>query len=157
SSLNFLPLLLLFVLFSYLQRLSRAEIGFTWGRWRDYGLALIYPVVVLGLVGLIGWISGGVTLASIDWPATLPRVAASILASILLALVTEEGFFRGWLWASLQRAGGTERRVLVWTSLAFAAWHIPTALLPTEFRPPIAQVPTYLLNAAVIGLIWGMM
>lgn len=80
-----------------------------------------------------------------------------ILANGLGALVTEEGFFRGWLWASLQRAGVTERGVWVWTSVAFAAWHVSTALLPTGFRPPLAQVPIYIANAAVIGFIWALM
>jgi membrane protease YdiL (CAAX protease family) len=157
SDFNAFPLLPLFVLFSYLQRLSRTEIGLTWGSRRAYGLALFYPALVLGLAGLIAWLSGAVALASTDWPKAWLNLAFLTLVSIPLALVTEEGFFRGWLWASLQRAGQTERGLLVWTSLAFAAWHASTALLPTEFRPPIAQVPTYLLNAAVIGLIWGLM
>jgi membrane protease YdiL (CAAX protease family) len=157
SSVNALPLLPLFVLFSYLQRLSRAAVGLTWGRWRDYGLAVFYPVLVLGLAGLIAWMSGAVNVTTTDWAKTGISLAASTLANGLLALVTEEGFFRGWLWASLRRAGLAERPVLLWTSLAFAVWHIPTAVLPTEFNPPIAQVPVYLLNAAVIGLIWGLM
>jgi membrane protease YdiL (CAAX protease family) len=157
SGLNALPLIPLFVLFSFLQRLSRAEIGLTRGRWRDYALALFYPALVLGLAGLIAWLSGAVSLASTDWPKTWLSLAFLTLANGLGALVTEEGFFRGWLWGSLQRAGVTERGLLVWTSLAFAAWHMSTALLPTDFRPPLAQVPIYLLNAAVIGLIWGLM
>ena len=70
---------------------------------------------------------------------------------------TEEGFFRGWLWASLQRAGVTPGGVWVWTSVAFAAWHVSTALLPTDFRPALAQVPIYILNAGVIGFVWALM
>lgn len=154
---NVVPLVLLFLLFWYLQRLSRAEIGLTWGRWRDYAVAVFYPALVLGLVGLIAWLSGAVKLAAIDWANTVFMLVIYILANGLGALVTEEGFFRGWLWASLQRAGVTERGVLVWTSLAFAAWHVSTALLPTAFHLPLAQVPIYILNAAVIGLIWALM
>jgi hypothetical protein len=75
----------------------------------------------------------------------------------VLALVTEEGFFRGWLWASLQRADVTQRGVWVWTSLAFAAWHVSTALLPTPFHLPLAQAPIYIANATVIGFIWALM
>jgi uncharacterized protein len=158
---NVLPLLLLFFLFWYLQRLSRTAIGWTWGRWRDYGLAVVYPALVLGLVGLIAGLSGAVKLAGIDWAGTVFSLQNGLvmlmLANGLGALVTEEGFFRGWLWASLQRAGMTQRGVLVWTSLAFAAWHISTALLPTGFRPPLALVPIYIANAAVIGFIWALM
>ena len=51
----------------------------------------------------------------------------------------------------------TQRGVLVWTSLAFAAWHVSTALLPTAFYPPLAQVPIYIANAAVISFIWALM
>jgi len=157
SNVNALPLFPLLVLFSYLQRLSRAELGLTLGRWRDHGLAVFYPALVLGLAGLIAWMSGALTLTATDWAKLWFSLAIATLLNFLLALVTEEGFFRGWLWASFRHAGLAERRVLLWTSVAFAAWHIPTALLPTEFNPPIAQVPVYVLNAAVIGLIWGLM
>ena len=157
SNFNALPLVPLFLLFWYLQRLSRVEVGLTWGHWRDYVLAVVYPLLVLGLIGLIAWLSGAVTRAAIDWTKVVPMLVSLILANGLGALLTEEGFFRGWLWASLRRAGVTEQWVVVWTSLAFAAWHVSTTLLPTDFRPPLAQVPIYILNAAVIGFIWGLM
>ncbi|HEV2458931.1 MAG TPA: CPBP family intramembrane glutamic endopeptidase, partial [Ktedonobacterales bacterium] len=113
------------------------------------------------MVGLIAGLSGAVKLAAIDWVGTVFSLQNGLVIYIVTnglgALVTEEGFFRGWLWASLQRAGVTQRGVLVWTSVAFAAWHISTALLPTAFRPPLAQVPIYILNAGVIGFIWALM
>jgi membrane protease YdiL (CAAX protease family) len=157
SNFNALPLIPLFFLFWYLQRLSRVEVGLTWGRWQEYALAVAYPLVALSVIGLLAWLSGALTHVAINWTTTVFQMVTSILAGIVLALITEEGFFRGWLWASLQRAGVTERGVLVWTSVAFAAWHVSTALLPTEFRPPLYQVPIYILNAAVIGVIWGLM
>jgi membrane protease YdiL (CAAX protease family) len=120
-------------------------------------VAVCYPALVLALAGLVAWLSGAVTLAATDWAKTVPMLVTAILANGLGALVTEEGVFRGWLWASLQRAGVTERGLWVWTSLAFAAWHVSTALLPTQFHPPLAQVPIYLANAAVIGFIWALM
>lgn len=149
-------LLPLFLLFWYLQRLSRSEIGLTWGRWRDYALAVFYPALALALVGLIAWLSGAVNLAGIDWATTVSHLVVLTLVTIIGAIVTEEGFFRGWLWASLKRAGVTQRGLLVWTSLAFAAWHVSKVLLPTDFRPPIAQAPIFILNVAVIGLIFAL-
>lgn len=150
-------LLPLFLLFWYLQHQSRSAIGLTWGRWRDYALAVCYPSLAFALVGLIGWLSGAVKLVAIDWATTALHLVSLTLVTIVGAIVTEEGFFRGWLWASLQRAGVTRRGLWVWTSLAFAAWHVSKVLLPTEFRPPIAQAPIYILNVAVIGFIWALM
>ena len=154
--LNILPLALLFFLFWYLQRFSRIEIGLTWGHWRDYGLAVFYPALVVALIGLVAWLSGAVTINSIDRSRTLITFfAAQLIPTIVFGLITEEGIFRGWLWASLQRARVAELWVLVLTSAAFAAWHISTALL--TFHLPLAQVPVYILNAGVIGFVWALM
>ena len=71
SGINFLPLIPLFFGLWYLQRLSRVDIGLTWGHWRDYALAVLYPVVVLAVIGLIAWLSGAVTFAATNWPNTL--------------------------------------------------------------------------------------
>ena len=150
-------LLPLFLLFWRLQRLSRSAIGLTWGRWRDYVLAVCYPALALGVAGLIAWRAGAVNPTGVDWPATVSHLVVLTLVTIVGAIITEEGFFRGWLWASLQRAGVTPRGLFVWTSLAFAAWHVSKVLLPTDFRPPIAQAPIFILNVAVIGLIWALM
>ena len=38
-----------------------------------------------------------------------------------------------WLWASLKRAGKSDKQVLVWTTLAFVAWHISAISLDTGF------------------------
>jgi membrane protease YdiL (CAAX protease family) len=43
------------------------------------------------------------------------------------------------------------------SSAAFSLWHLSWVTLTEDGRLPIAQVPVYLLNAAVIGLIWGML
>lgn len=152
---NVALLIPLFFLFWYLQRLSRTEIGLVWGRQRDYALAIFYPILVLALVGLIAWISGAAILKSINWGGTLLSLAGQILVTAIFAIVTEEGIFRGWLWAALQRAGIGRLGVLVWTSVAFGLWHLSTALLPTAFHLALAQVPIYVVNAAVIGFIWA--
>jgi len=151
---NVLPLIPLFFLFWYLTRLSRVEIGFAWGRPRDYALALFYPVLVIGLIGLIAFLSSAMSTAHTDWLHVGVQVSTSLVFTFLIAIVTEEGIFRGWLWATLRRAGVTPGGLLVWTSLAFAAWHVSTAVLPTTFHPPL--VPVYLANVVVIGFTWGL-
>jgi membrane protease YdiL (CAAX protease family) len=154
SNFNSLPLIPLFFVFWYLTRLSRAEIGMAWGRPGDYALAVFYPVVVVGLIGLIAYLSGAVSTAHTDWSHVVVQVVTSLIFTVLVAIVTEEGIFRGWLWATLKRAGVSTNVVLAVTSLAFAAWHVSTAVLPTGFHPPL--IPVYLANAAVIGFTWGL-
>src|SRR5690242_12148197 len=155
--LNVLPLIPLFFVLWYLQRFTRVEVGLTWGRRRDYALAVLYPGLVLALIGAIAWFSGAAKLSSVDWGPTLLNLAAQIAFTAVFAIVTEEGIFRGWLWAALQRAGVPQLGVLLWTSAAFAAWHVSTALLPTAFHPALAQVPVYILNAGAIGLVCAQM
>jgi hypothetical protein len=41
--------------------------------------------------------------------------------------------------------------VLIWSSVAFALWHLSAVLLPTGFDLPRSQVPVFIVNAAVIG------
>lgn len=154
--LNILPLALLFFLFWYLQRLSRVEIGLTWGRWLDYGLAVLFPALALSVIGLFAWFSGAVTVNSIDWSRVLINFfAAQLVPTIVAALITEEGIFRGWLWASLLRARVRELWVLALTSVAFGAWHISTGLWLQHL--PLVQVLFYFLNASVIGFVWALM
>ena len=154
---NFLPLVILFFLFWWLQRLSRKALGLAWGTPADYGLAASYPVIVLAIIGIVAWAAGAASFSTIDWGPTLLNLAGQVVVTTLVAIVTEEGIFRGWLWVTLRRAEVGQVAVLFWTSAAFAAWHISTAILPTPFHPPLAQVPVYILNAGVIGFVWGQM
>jgi membrane protease YdiL (CAAX protease family) len=76
---------------------------------------------------------------------------------ILAALLTEEGFFRGWLWGSLENANVGRYRVLILTSIAFALWHISYATLAKGYTLPPLQVAIFITNAAVMGAIWGLL
>jgi membrane protease YdiL (CAAX protease family) len=162
SAFSSLPLLPLLAIFWYLQRFSAKEIGFAWGRppaLRSYGLAIAYPLLVMGAIAGIAALFGALH------PAAAPHSKHSLWFNLLLvggttipvALLTEEGFFRGWLWASLGRNGQGKAGIVILTSLAFAVWHWSSVMLPTGFNPPISQVPVFLLNAALLGAAWGMM
>ena len=74
-----------------------------------------------------------------------------------MALLTEEGFFRGWLWASLERAGCSSWKVLVYSTLAFTAWHLSAITLDTGFDIPAAEIPIYLINATLVGGVFGVL
>jgi membrane protease YdiL (CAAX protease family) len=152
-----LPLFPLTAWFWYLQKFSREEIGLSWGPPYAYGIALAYPAIVLGLIGLLALLAGAVDTSEADWNKAFLNMALMSSTGVIMATITEEGFFRGWLWAALKRAGKSDRYVLVWTSLAFAAWHIPAISLDTGFDVPLNEIPIYLVNATLLGLIWGLL
>ena len=148
------PLLLIFW---YIERFSRREIGFVLGRAHHYGLGLLHPVLVLGLIALAAWIAGATNMENTDWMKTALDFALAALLTIAVTLVTEDGFFRGWLWASLKRAGLSEHGVALLTGIAFGIWHLPFALLATGYAPGSAEVPLLILNASIIGVAWGLL
>ncbi len=152
-----LPLFPLAGILWFLQKFSRREIGLVWGRLRDYGLALAYPVVVLGAVSIIALALGAVDTSGADWKKALLNMALMSSTGVIMVLITEEGFFRGWLWAALKRAGRTDTQVLVGTSIAFTVWHISAISLDTGFDIPADEIPVYLINATLIGGIFGML
>lgn len=152
-----LPLCPLFLLFWFLQRVPRRSVGFTWGRWSDYGRAVLFPVAVMGVLGVVSAATGAADLAHTDWRKAGLNLAIVGLSTALVAIVTEEGFFRGWLVASLERAGRGPFAVLAWSSVAFSLWHLSGVTLAPEFRLPAAQVPLFMVNAAVMGAVWGLL
>ncbi len=152
-----LPLFPLAALFWYLQKFSREEVGLVWGRTRFYLLATLLPLLALGGTSLIAFLTGAVDTAGVDWGKTALNIVLLSTTGVLMGLITEEGFFRGWLWAALQRAGQSDARVLVWTTASFVSLHLSAILLDTGFDVPLWQVPIYLLNATLLGLIWGAM
>jgi membrane protease YdiL (CAAX protease family) len=152
-----LPLAALLALFAFLDRCSRVEMGFVWGKPAGYALALLHPALVIGLIALAAWLGGEIDIGDTDWNKAWLNLALLAVATTLVAIITEEGFFRGWLWAALQRRDRGTLSTLLWSSLAFAAWHVSAVMLDTGFAPLRSQVPVYLANAAVIGGIWGML
>jgi membrane protease YdiL (CAAX protease family) len=157
SNFSAFALLPLMFLFWWLNRLSRVEVGFRLGYPRDYALAVLFPIAVMGIIILIALIAGAVDISRTNLTKVAANLALLTIATFLVAIVTEEGFFRGWLWGSLEKTGMKETRVLIWSSTAFALWHISAVTLDANFKPPPAQIPIYLLNAAVVGAVWGLM
>ena len=152
-----LPLFPLMALFWYLDRFSREAIGFVWGRGRDYGLAAMYPATVLGAAAVIAMLGGAAHLADTNWQKAGINFILIAITTVIVAIVTEEGFFRGWLWAALTRAGLSPGNVLIWTSIAFALWHVSFATLAKGFALPPLQAALFIVNAAAIGAIWGLL
>ena len=147
----------LLVLCWSIERCSRREMGFVRGHLRHYGLGLLHPLLVLGLLALLAWLTGATTIPTVDWSQLARDVALVALTTTLVTSVTEDGFFRGWLWASLRRAGVHEEHVVLLTGIAFGLWHLPYALLGTGYAPWSAEVPLLILNASIVGIAWGLL
>jgi len=152
-----LPLLPLGLVLWYWERFSRREMGLVWGRPRDYGLALLYPLVVIGAAAAIALLAGAVDISAVDGNRFFLELTLGVTMGILMLLLTEEGFFRGWLWASLRRSGKTRNQTLVWSSVAFSLWHLSAVTLDTGFDLPVAQIPVFMINALLLGMVWGML
>ncbi len=150
-----LPLLGIIILFWLIQRQSKDEIGLKFGRLKYYGLALLYPLLVLGATALIAYLYGDFSIAEIDQEKDILNLLAGVIIGPLMLLLTEEGFFRGWLWGAFKKAGMTPKKTLFITTGLFVIWHISAVTSGTEYGLPITQVPIYLINAALLGLIWG--
>lgn len=155
SQFSALPLLPLTLACWALTRDSRRAVGLAWGRPRDYAFAIAHPLLVIGLLAAIAIAAGAARPGDADWGMAARNFAIMAGATIPVALLTEEGFFRGWLPASLRGAGLDDRRVLIASSLAFSAWHVSAVTLDTGFDLPLSRVPVFLVNAAVLGAIWG--
>jgi membrane protease YdiL (CAAX protease family) len=157
STFSALPLIVLGGLFWFLQKFTRKEIGLAWGDLRSFGWALAYPLVVLGIAAAIATLSGAIDTQSTDWNKAFTNIGLMSSVGIPMVMITEEGFFRGWLWASLKRAGKSDKAVLIWTTFAFIVWHISAITLDTGFDLPAREIPIYLINGTILGLIWGIM
>src|SRR5438034_7679754 len=53
SDFSAFALLPLIFLFWYIDRLSRLEMGFRWGKPTHFALALLYPLLVIGLIAIV--------------------------------------------------------------------------------------------------------
>ena len=151
-----LPLLPLTALFWFLSKLSSREIGLTLGSPQAYAWGLAYPVIVLGAMALIALVAGAINTTNTDWNKTLLNISLMSSTGVLMGMLTEEGFFRGWLWGALKRDGWSDTKVLIWTTIAFVVWHISAITLETGFDVPAGEVPIYLVNATLLGAIWGL-
>jgi membrane protease YdiL (CAAX protease family) len=147
----------LLVLCWSIERFSRREMGFVRGPLHHYGLGLLHPLLVLGLIALLAWLTGATTIDTPDWSSIAREFVLAALVTMAATLVTEDGFFRGWLWASLRRAGMHEQGVVLLTGIAFGLWHLPYAVLATGYAPLSAEVALLILNASIVGIAWGLL
>lgn len=157
SMFSALPLAALVGIYWALQKFSRAEMGLVWGDRKFYAMALAYPFAVLGTIAAVAFLVGATDTGDANWKNVLINVGAGSSIGILMVLITEEGFFRGWMWASLKRAGQSDVQILIITSITFTLWHLPAISLDTGFDIPAREIPIFLINATLIGGVWGLL
>jgi uncharacterized protein len=154
SALALCPLLLVFWL---IKRLPRKAVGFALAPSRYFVYALLFPIVVQGAIAAAAAYNHQFDFSHTTWWKVGVNLALLSVTSLVIAIVTEEGFFRGWLWAAFRDARLGSSATLLWTSVLFAAWHWSAITLDTGFNVEPARIPLFLLNAAVLGAIWGVM
>lgn len=153
STFSSMPLLLIIIIFWLVERLRIDEIGLKFGPLKYYGYALLYPFLVLGILVLVAFFARNVEVGDVNYR----NIFAGSTIGVIMVMLTEEGFFRGWLWGSFQRAGLSNRQTLLVTSILFTIWHISAVTSGTDYGLPASRIPIYLTNALLLGLNWGML
>lgn len=157
STFSALPLVPLIAIGWYLGRYSKKETGFIVGKRSDYLLAVLYPIIGIAYIAVLAFIAGKVDLSNNDWKKNATNLLLVTLSTCVVVLITEEGFFRGYLWAALKRSGLTQKYVLIFSSVAFMIWHISAISFDTGFNLSYWQIPIFLTNALLLGLNWGLL
>lgn len=157
GALSSLTLIFVSLVFYFFNKPTKHELGLIWGKGSEYLTALSYPAIVTILTILISIGLLGETVQLSDEKNVYVNLAAGLIIGPLMVLITEEGFFRGWLWATLKKAGLTDKSVLSITTLVFTVWHISAVTTGGSYGLPLHQVPVYLINVVLMSLVWGHM
>lgn len=155
GALSAFPLILITLIFYFFNKPAKNELGLSWGKASDYLIALSYPALITLMTVLIAIMLFGESIEFSEEKAVYINLIAGIIIGPLMVLITEEGFFRGWLWATLKKAGLTDQNTLWLTTAAFIIWHISAVTTGGSYGLPIQQVPVYLVNVLLMGLVWG--
>ncbi|MSO97051.1 MAG: CPBP family intramembrane metalloprotease [Rhodospirillaceae bacterium] len=139
------------------QRLTRAEVGFVAGDGKSYLIGLAYVVGIIGIVAIGAWAAQLIDLKDYSARTVFRRISLNFIVTFILALITEEGFFRGALWASCVRAGFSPVKTILWTSIAFGLWHFAVPILDPDFTQPLSKVPQYVIGSTVFGVAMGLL
>jgi membrane protease YdiL (CAAX protease family) len=139
------------------QHLTRREVGIAVGDPKSYFIGLGYAVGIIGCVALGAWAAHSIDLKDYSATTVFRRLSLNFLVTFVLALITEEGFFRGALWGSCVRAGFTPAKTVIWTSLAFGLWHFAVPIVDPDFAQPLSKVPQYVFGSTAFGFAMGLL
>ena len=136
----------------FAQRLSKREVGVAIGDGTSYLAALVYVVVIIGIVAAGAWAANLIDVKDLSATTVVRRVTLNFLVTFIFTLVSEDGFLRGALWGSCQRAGFSPAKTVIWTSIAFGLWHLMVPIIDTDFTQPLAKVPQYVVGSTAFGV-----
>ena len=151
SALPLLPLAIIFLLFG---KISTREAGFNWGKSKDYALAIGYPLIVAVSITLIFGIANSFSFQKDIQLNIVTKICKMFLAGSIVVLLTEEFFFRGYVYSGMKKNNITTRKAVLFSALIFAVWHISAVTLISFFKLPIWQIPIFLANAFLLGVNW---
>jgi membrane protease YdiL (CAAX protease family) len=139
------------------QKLTRREVGLAAGDRTSYLVAIAYVAGIVGLVALAAWATNAIDLSAYSAATVARRISLNFLVTLALTLITEDGFFRGALWGSCERAGFSPAKTIVWTSVAFGLWHLAVPLIDPDFAQSATKVPQYVLGSTAFGVAMGLL
>ena len=139
------------------QRLTRREVGLVPGDAKSYLVALAYVAAIVGVVALGAWATNAIDLSRFSMGTVARRVSLNFLVTFALTLLTEDGFFRGALWGSCERAGFSPAKTVIWTSIAFGLWHLAVPIIDPDFAQSAIKVPQYVLGSTAFGVAMGLL
>jgi len=139
------------------QKLTRREVGLAAGDRTSYLVAIAYVAGIVGLVALGAWAAEAIDLSGYSAATVARRISLNFLVTFALTLITEDGFFRGALWGSCERAGFSPAKTIVWTSVAFGLWHLAVPIIDPDFSQSGSKVPLYVLGSTAFGVAMGLL
>jgi len=145
------PIILILV---YWTKMNGKELGLEFGRLRDYGWAILYPLSICLVIIVIALLTGNMGEFKYS-NETSGKIAYLFLYTLILAFATEEGFFRGWLFGILERDKINPKLVLILTAVAFASWHLPLFFLNPSFA--WSMLPIYITGGIIGGVTFGLL
>jgi len=144
----------LILILAYWTKMNYKELGLVFGRLRDYIWAILYPLSICLVIIIIALVTGNI--GEIEYPYEMTgKIVYLFIFTLILAITTEEGFFRGWLYGILERGKMNPKLILIFTALAFAFWHLPLFFLDSSFN--WSMLPVYITGGIVGGVTFGLL
>jgi membrane protease YdiL (CAAX protease family) len=144
----------LILILAYWAKSNGKELGLEFGKLRDYIWAILYPLSICSVILIIAFLTGAI--GGIQYTSeTTGNIVYLFVYTLILAFATEEGFFRGWLFGTLERGRMNPKLILILTALAFASWHLPLFFLNASFT--WSMLPIYITGGIIGGLTFGLL